>query len=59
MLDTRVDDGLDVFATDAYQHTATTVARDQGRDMAVVTTTQQIAFPIPGTARASTSPDAY
>ena len=47
MLDERVDDCLRVFAIKLYQHHVARLTLDQGRDLAVATAKDQVAFPMP------------
>jgi len=46
MLDERVDYRLGVFAGHSDQHHVTRMTLNQGRDLAVMTTDDQIAFPV-------------
>ena len=46
MLDERINDGLGVFAGHFDEHHVTRLALNQGRDLAVMATDDQIAFPV-------------
>ena len=48
MLDQRIDDRLRIFAANLDQHRIAGMALDQGRNLAVLATAQQVAFPVPG-----------
>ncbi|KWT66536.1 hypothetical protein APV28_4422 [Comamonas testosteroni] len=47
MLNERVDDCLRVFAIELHQHHVSRLTLDQGRNLAVATSKDQIAFPMP------------